>query len=133
MVADTHIWVWWASEPARLGAEMVEALDTVSPESPLLVPDICLWEVATLVSLNRLRPTIPLGQWLAQAAAPPLVRVVPIDAAIAAEVAALPAHFHRDPADRIIVATARVLGLPLLTADSRIRASGLVSVVGCGR
>lgn len=126
-VADTHVLVWWTSEPTRLTSRMQDALTTVSAERPLHVPDICLWEISTLVSLGRLRPTIPLRDWLARASAAPLVRVVPIDAAIAAEVAALPDSFHRDPADRLIVATARTLGLPLLTLDSRIRSSGLVS------
>lgn len=129
-VADTHVLVWWTSEPSRLTPALAEALATVSPEAPLHVPDICLWEIATLVSLGRLRPTIPLGSWLERAVAPPLVRVVPIGPAIATEVAALPEGFHRDPADRIVVSTARVLGLPLLTLDARIRASGLVPTVG---
>jgi PIN domain nuclease of toxin-antitoxin system len=108
---------------------MADALSTVSAEAPLCVPDICLWEIATLVSLGRLRPAIPLREWLSQATAAPLVRVVPIDPVIAAEVSALPDSFHRDPGDRLIVATARVLRLPLLTADARIRLSGLAHVV----
>ncbi len=128
-VADTHILVWWLSEPSRLSAPIAAALATVSPEAPLLVPDICLWEIATLVSLGRLQPTLPLREWLARATAAPLVRVIPIDAAIAAEVASLPDTFHRDAGDRIIVATARVLDRPLLTLDARIRGSGLVVVI----
>lgn len=129
-VADTHVLVWWTSDPARLTPALTAALATVSPEDPLIVPDICLWEIATLVSLGRLSPTLPVQEWLARATARPLVQVAPIDPAIAAEVAALPDHFHRDPGDRLIVATARVRGLPLLTMDARIRASGLVQVVG---
>lgn len=128
-VADTHVFVWWLSDPTRLPAALVAALDTVSAESPLLVPDICLWEIATLVSLRRLELRRPLRQWLKDGTAPPLVRVVPVDAAIAAEVAALPDSFHRDPGDRLIVSTARVLSRPLLTMDARILASGLVETV----
>lgn len=129
-VADTHVVVWWTSEPGRLTPPMASALATVSAAAPLFIPDICLWEIATLVSLGRLRPTIPLREWLAKATAAPLARIVPIDPVIASEAAALPDSFHRDPADRLIVSTARVLGLPLLTLDGRIRASGLVQVVG---
>lgn len=131
-VADTHVLVWWTSEPARLTPPLRQSLATVSAESPLFVPDICLWEIATLVSLGRLRPAMPLGAWLERATAPPLVRVVPINPAIAAEVAALPDTFHRDPGDRLIVATARVLSLPLLTLDQRIRESRLVATIGFG-
>lgn len=129
-VTDTHVLVWWVSEPGRLTPSLRAVLAGLTPQSPLLVPDICLWEIAMLVSLGRLRPTIPLGLWLSRAVEGPLARVVPIDADIAAEVAALPDSFHRDPGDRLIVATARVLGLPLLTMDSRIRDSGLVVAVG---
>ena len=64
------------------------------------------------------------------ATAPPLVERVPLTRAIAAGVAALPDTFHRDPADRIIVATAQVLGATLLTLDRRIAASGIVPVLG---
>lgn len=103
-------------------------LGAASPEAPLALPDICLWEIATLVSLGRLQFRQPLEEWLRLAAAPPLVRVVPISAVIAAEVAALPDSFHRDPGDRLIVATARVLDRPLLTLDRRILASGLVKL-----
>ncbi len=129
-VVDTHVLVWWVNEPERLTIALAGALSTASAESPLGVPDIVLWEIATLVSLGRLTPTLPLMDWLSRATAAPLVRVIAINPAIAAEVAALPEGFHRDPGDRLIVATARVLGLPLLTVDRRIRDSGLVHVVG---
>ena len=69
-----------------------------------------------------------LSEWLERAVAPPLVERCTITPAVAAEVAALPATFHRDPADRILVATARVHGATLLTADERIRAAGLAIV-----
>jgi PIN domain nuclease of toxin-antitoxin system len=128
-VLDTHILVWWTTDPSRLTPAILAALGAAGPGAPVLVPDICLWEIATLVSLGRLRPTLPLGTWLERATAPPLVEVVPIDPAIAAEVARLPHTFHRDPGDRLIVATARVRGMPLLTLDARIGSSGLVRVI----
>ncbi len=129
-VLDTHVLVWWTSEPSRLTPTLKAILEKVSPEHPLFVPDICLWEIATLVSLGRLRPTVPLNDWLERATAAPLVRIAAITPKIASEVAALPADFHRDPGDRLIVATARVLGYPLLTLDQRIRDSGLVQTFG---
>ncbi|GDX79660.1 twitching motility protein PilT [Deltaproteobacteria bacterium] len=129
-VADTHVLVWWLSEPERLPPAIAAALATVSAAAPLAVPDIVLWEIATLVSLGRLTPALPLEEWLTLATSPPLVTSIAISPAIAAEVAALPDTFHRDPGDRIIVATARVLNLPLLTIDRRIRDSGLVRLVG---
>ena len=116
---DTHVLIWWLNDLGRLSPAQQEVVGSVSPESPLLVSDISLWEVATLRSLDRIRLTIPLREWLDKAA-PPLVRRCGVSPAIAAEVAALPTSFHRDPADRILVATARVLGATLLTQDRRI-------------
>ena len=105
---------------ARLSAAQRDVAASADAGSPLLVSDISLWEVATLHSLGRIRLTIPLREWLEKATAPPLVRRQGISPAIAEAVAALPDSFHRDPADRILVATARVLGATLLTRDRRI-------------
>ncbi len=79
-----------------------------------------------LSELGRIRLQLPLRDWLDRATAAPLVMRHGISPAVAAEVASLPSTFHRDPADRIIVATARVLGATLLTADRRIVAAKLV-------
>jgi PIN domain nuclease of toxin-antitoxin system len=79
-----------------------------------------------LVERKRLELSLPLGEWLALAAHPRTVDVVPVSAAIAAEVANLPADFQGDPADRLIVATCRVLGAPLVTRDRLITRSRLV-------
>ena len=117
---DTHVLIWWLNDRKRLSSAQREVVGSVRPETPLLVSDISLWEVATLHSLGRIRLAVPLREWLDKAAAPPLVRRHGISPAIASEVAALPASFHRDPADRILVATARVLGATLLTQDRRI-------------
>jgi PIN domain nuclease of toxin-antitoxin system len=123
---DTHAWIWWVDQDARLGARAIAALDAMPPGERPYLADISLWEVAMLVERGRLELDLPLRDWLAAAAHPRSVRIVPVDAAIAAEVASLPAAFHRDPADRLIVATSRVLGIPVLTHDKLIAASRLV-------
>jgi PIN domain nuclease of toxin-antitoxin system len=87
---------------------------------------ISLWEVAMLVELKRLALDLPLVEWLASAAHPRTVRLVPISPAIAAGTAALPSTFHRDPADRLIVASCLELDAPLLTHDRLIARTGLV-------
>ena len=126
---DTHILIWWLNDRAQLSPAQQQVLASADPESPVLVSDISLWEVATLHSLDRIQLSLPLREWLEKAVAPPLVRRQYISPAIAAEAAALPDTFHRDPADRILVATARVLGATLLTQDQRIIASGLVETL----
>ena len=117
---DTHVLIWWLNDRRRLSPAQQEVVGSVRSDEPLLVSDISLWEVATLHGLGRIRLALPLREWLDKAVAPPLVQRHGISPAIAAEVAALPDSFHRDPADRILVATARVLGATLLTQDRRI-------------
>ena len=126
---DTHTLFWWLTEPDRLSPAQRQVIAAADPDSPVLVSDISLWEIATLYSLGRIRIAPPLRQWLEKAVAPPLVRRYSVSPAIAAEVAALPDAFHRDPADRILVATARVLGATLLMQDQRIITSRLVETL----
>ena len=126
---DTHILLWWLAEDPRLPGYYREVLGSASAESPLWLCDISLWEIATLHSLGRIELRLPLLEWLERSTAPPLVRRVGISPRIASEVAALPDSFHRDPADRLIVATARVLGATLLTCDQAILGAGLSEVL----
>lgn len=126
-VLDTHAWIWWVERDRRLGARIVAILDDLPATSRPYLCDVSLWEVAMLVERHRLTFSIPFREWLDSAAHPRAVRLVPITPAIAAETAALPAAFHRDPADRLIVSTCRTLDLPLLTRDTRILQSRLVT------
>ena len=126
---DTHVLIWWLNDRKRLSSAQRKVVGSVRPEEPLLVSDISLWEVATLHGLGRIRLALPLREWLDKATAPPLVQRHGISPAIASEVAALPDSFHRDPADRILVATARVLGATLLTQDRRIVGAALADTL----
>ena len=117
---DTHVLVWWLNDRTQLSAGQREVVEAATPDDPVFVSDISLWEVAMLSSLGRIRLALPLREWLDKAVAPPLVRRQSISPSVATEVAALPDSFHRDPADRILVASARVLGATLLTNDRRI-------------
>ena len=126
---DTHVLVRWCSDPTSLSPAQQHALATIGEENPALVADVSLWEISALVSLGRLALDRPVLEWLDRAVAPPLVRIACITARIAFEVNAIAAWEHQDPADRLIVATARVYGACLLTDDRRIRESGLVGVV----
>lgn len=117
---DTHVLLWWLGPTSRLSSAQKRVIESAGTDKPLWISEISLWEVATLHSLGRIELSLPLRDWLEKASAPPLVRRFGISPAIATEVAALPDSFHRDPADRILVATARVYGATLLTQDRRI-------------
>ncbi|MBI3204122.1 MAG: type II toxin-antitoxin system VapC family toxin [Myxococcales bacterium] len=129
LLLDTHVLVWWVNDSRRLNAKQRRALSKASPNAPLHVSDITLWEVAGLTERSRIRLSLPVRDWLDAATAPPLVLRLPISPAVAAELTGLPLTLDWDPADRIIVATARVHALKLVTADQRIIGSGLVDVL----
>jgi len=120
---DTHAWVWWILEDPRLDRTGAQRLDALGVDERPYLADISLWEVAMLVDKRRLELPVPLPEWLEHASHPRSVRVVPISAAIAAEAHAV--RVLRDPADRLIVASSRVLDVPLLTYDHSIVRSRL--------
>lgn len=125
---DTHVLVWWIAGVARLRASERRVLAR-SATAPVLVSDVTLWEIAMLVERGRLSLGRPVREWLEEATAEPHVRLVRITPAVAAEVAALPTTLQADPADRILIATARVHGATLITHDHAIRDSKLVPVL----
>ncbi len=128
IILDTHIWVWWVHGSDQLTPTQLANLQA-NEKTGLGISAISCWEVAKLVELNRLVLPIDVMEWLDQALAYPGVQLINLTPAIAAESARLPQPFHRDPADQIIVATARVLDCELLTADKRILEYGSVKTV----
>jgi PIN domain nuclease of toxin-antitoxin system len=123
---DTHVWIWWLSRLPRLSAKIISILDEM-PERPLLSV-ASLWELSLLVEIGRVHLMPSAAAWLEQAIHPETVRLAQITRSVAVELFAFPKKFRRDPADRIIVATARALDLPLITYDQGIRKSGLVKI-----
>ena len=119
IVLDTHIWVWWVNGSAELTATQRRHVED-HEGTGLGVSVISCWEVAKLVELNRLELRCPVAEWIEQALAYPGTRFLYLTPRIAVESTQLPGEFHRDPADQMIVATARIRGCALLTADSRI-------------
>lgn len=127
---DTHILLWWGQGALELLTEPERhVLEEEIGHHELLLSDISLWEVALLVERQRIRLGLPLQDWLERATAPPLVRRCALCPAVVAETLSLPESFHCDPADRLIVSTARVHQATVLTRDQRIRESGVVAVL----
>lgn len=119
IILDTHVWVHWVNEDAMLAAahrRMIEANESVG----VGVSIISCWEIATLVSVGRLALSIPPLEWVEAALRYPGVRLLELTPSIVVDSTQLPGTFHRDPADRLLVATARAFASPLLTRDERI-------------
>jgi PIN domain nuclease of toxin-antitoxin system len=121
IVLDTHIWVWWVHGDARLSVRQSELL-TENEARGLGVSVISCWEVAKLVERGRLVLPYPVADWFDQALAYPGITLLELTPRIALESTQLPGTFHRDPADQIVVATARIHDAQLLTSDEKILA-----------
>ena len=122
IVLDTHTLIWAVEGDGRLGKSASRLIEETVQADRVAVSAITPWEIALLVERRRLRLGREVGAWIAEALALPGVALIPIEPAIAIDSVRLPGEFHADPADRFIVATARHLQVPLLTADRRILA-----------
>ena len=119
ILLDTHAWVWWVHGDSSLLDKHREMLDASVAEG-IAVSIISCWEVAKLVEYERLELPEAVDLWIETALAYPGVELLHLSPRIVVEATKLPGKFHRDPADQLLVATARVLGLALATADRRI-------------
>lgn len=122
IVLDTHAWVWWVASPEQLSEAARERIGLEVAEGGIHVSAISCWEVSLLVRKGRLALSLDVADWIAKTEALPFVRFLPIDNRIALRSNSLAGDFHDDPADRLIVATALILGAPLITRDTRILA-----------
>jgi PIN domain nuclease of toxin-antitoxin system len=118
LLLDTHVWIWSQESPEKLGKEARRLL--VDGKSTNHVATVSVLELARLVAAGDIFLNRPLPAWVETAVEELHAEELAMSREIAAEAYALPGEFHRDPADRILVATARRESLTLLTADPRI-------------
>ena len=129
IVLDTHALVWWVTGDPTLSKKAKAAIARELDGGDIIVSSISAWEIAMLVNHERLLLSMDVMSWLATVAEIEAVRFVPVDVEIAAKSVALPGEFHKDPADRMIVATARKFAVPLVTKDEKIRAYAHVKTI----
>jgi len=129
IVLDTHIWIWWVHDERQLSKAQREAI-LASEDEGLGICAISFWEVAKLVEYKRLELPCNLEEWFEQALSYPGISVLPLTPDIAIESTRLPGQFHRDPADQMIVATARIYQCPLVTSDEKIQNYAHVETIG---
>jgi PIN domain nuclease of toxin-antitoxin system len=120
LLLDTHVWLWAVAGGLQLSAEARAAIGMAVGRGGLRISAISLWEIALLASRGRIVLSKPASLWLEEALAEPGPSIEPLTARIAVESCELPEVFHADPADRMIVATARVTNAKLMTRDRRI-------------
>lgn len=128
ILVDTHVVLWLALDHRRISVKARAAIDHARKEAKgLAISDITLFELATMVRKGRIRIATTLQDFLAETEK--RFVVLPITAATSAQSVELPSSYPKDPADRIIGATALVSGLPLVTADSEIQRSGALQTI----
>jgi PIN domain nuclease of toxin-antitoxin system len=123
VLLDTHVWIWWLTPGSPLTRVERSALDVSAARRELYLPAISLWETQVLHAKRRLELPLPFAEWLARAADEQVISIVPLGVEVVLALDSLPASFHGDPADRLIVATARAHAMPLATHDATIRRS----------
>jgi len=120
IVLDTHVWVWFVSNPEMLSRKARASVDQAMQEKGILISSISAWEVALLTANNRLQLTMDVADWITKSESLPFIRFVPVDNSIAIKSVNLMQPLHNDPADRIIIATALKAGVPVVTKDKKI-------------
>lgn len=122
IVLDTHALLWWVSGDAQLSQNALEAIkrELEANDGEILISAISAWEIALLVDKGRLSLSMAVDDWLDTVQEIDGVHFVAVDAATAVESTRLPGEFHKDPADRMIVALARHFNAELVTADEKI-------------
>jgi PIN domain nuclease of toxin-antitoxin system len=121
IVLDTHALVWWVTGDATLSKSAKVAIEFEQISGEIIISAMSAWEIAMLVEHDRLVLSMDVDNWISTVADIDAVRFMPIDVEIAMKSVVLPGEFHKDPADRMIVATARKLAAPLVTKDDKIR------------
>jgi PIN domain nuclease of toxin-antitoxin system len=117
---DTHVWVWWNMRPEQLSPRAMATISEAPPSAELYLSAISVWEFCKLLENGRLKVSCDPEAWLDEALQMPNLRLVPLTPRVALKSTTLPQPFHTDPADQILVATARELNATLLTRDRRL-------------
>jgi PIN domain nuclease of toxin-antitoxin system len=129
ILVDTHVAVWAAIEPRRLSRVAVSALRRARKGGGIAIASISLWEMASLFARGRIETFTTIEASVRQVLETVSVVVLPITQEIAVLATQFPESYPRDPADRLIGATARAQGLALLTQDEKIRRCTLLKTI----
>lgn len=129
IVLDTHTLAWWVANDPTLSKRAKTAIERELAGGEIIVSAISAWEIAMLVEREKLVLSMDVGSWLSTVLAIEAGRFIPVDPEIAVKPVELPGEFHKDSADRMIVATARKLAVPLVTKDEKIRAYAHVKTI----
>jgi PIN domain nuclease of toxin-antitoxin system len=121
ILLDTHVWVWWLSDPTDLSQKAQHVIEGAIGKNAIAISSISCWELAMLVKLGRLQLDRPLVEWIAASENLPFINFIPVNNEITVDSVNLPEPIHKDPVDRMMIATARIGNWQLVTKDHKIR------------
>lgn len=119
-VLDTHALIWWAEESSKLSKKARQAVKAAARRRELIASAMSIFEITTLERRGRLELKIPVNEWLDSLRVLPELMIQPVTDEIAERAGGFGDVFPGDPADRLIAATALVLDVPLITADTKL-------------
>lgn len=121
IILDTQSWLWWMHDPLKLSKEAFQSINDAEASDGMRVSSISVWEIAVKIELGKIELPLEINEWYRRASTYPNIVIEPLLPVDAIASTQLPGSFHRDPADRMIVALARRYGVPLVTSDVKIR------------
>ncbi|MGL5879881.1 MAG: type II toxin-antitoxin system VapC family toxin [Xenococcaceae cyanobacterium] len=131
ILLDTHTWIWLFQGSKELSQDIITPIDRAGSKGKVFISAISIWELSMLVAKGRITLSKPIHQWVEKSLSQPGVNLVPLSPEISIESSFLPGEFHGDPADRIIIATARINDLNLFTRDRKIIDYGSEGYIDC--
>jgi PIN domain nuclease of toxin-antitoxin system len=120
ILLDTHIWLWLLHDPNQLSESAQAVIQSEETHNGLLVSAISVWEIAVKSSIGKLDLPLPIEEWYQLAKTHSGIVIESLSPLEAIASTQLPGDFHKDPADRILVAIARRYDIPLITCDTKI-------------
>ena len=122
IILDTQSWLWWTHDLSRLSPKVIKSIKASEKSDGIRVSVISVWEITLKTNLGKLSLPLQINEWVHQASSYPNLSIELLSVQDAIESTQLPGSFHKDPADRIIVAMARRHNATLVTSDKLIRA-----------
>ena len=120
ILLDTHAWIWWLTEPKKLSAKAADRIRRSEKASQVGIASISCWEVAMLVAKGRLGLSFDVEEWIEKSLKLTEVRLLDLTPKIAILSTRLPGNPPADPADRLLIATAKIHGCPIISRDREI-------------
>jgi PIN domain nuclease of toxin-antitoxin system len=129
ILLDTHVLVWFVSNPELLSKYVLKTIESSMNSGSVFISSMSIWEIALLVKHQRIVLEMALDTWIGKVEDLPFISFVPVDNKIAYRSVHLQEPFHKDPADRIIVATALEIGAAVISKDEKIRSYNAVKTI----